>query len=184
MQNPDNSKACPEKREISFTFGQNMKVQDRNEFWILNRIRSWQIQMCQNKNRKCKEKKSTFLPGGQSRQPVPHATGHRNINNTYIRVKTCLVWPSLSLYLPAILILEFWNSSPSEAKNEKISVAFWCGPRMCPQCFTHLYFFKMNKQTTPKTAAVPVPTKTGMMMWRKLSFPMKRQMDVLISNIQ
>lgn len=56
MQNPDNTKACPEQREMAFTFGENMKVQDRNEFWILNRIRSLQIQMCQNKNRKYKKK--------------------------------------------------------------------------------------------------------------------------------
>lgn len=61
MQNPNNTKACPEKREIAFTFGQNMKVQDQNEFWILNRIRSLQIQMCQNKNRKCKKKKKNLL---------------------------------------------------------------------------------------------------------------------------
>lgn len=128
MQNPNNTKACPEKREMAFTFGQNMKVQDRNEFWILNRIRSLQIQMCQNKIRKCKNKKNlAFLPGGQSRQPVPHATGRRNINNAYIRVKACLVRPSLSLYLPAILILEFWYSSPLEAKNEKnkCSILMW-----------------------------------------------------------
>lgn len=160
----DFTQACPEKREMPFTFGQNMKVQDWNEFWILNIIRSLDIQMCQNKKGKCKTKNSTFLPAGQSRQPVPHATGRRNINYTYIRVKTCLVCPSLSLYLPAILTLEFWYSSPLEAKNKKVSVAFWCGPCMCPGCFTHLYFFKMKKQTTPKTAAVPVPTTAGMMM--------------------
>lgn len=131
-----------------------------------------------------------YSPAWQSRQPVEHAKcyGKLHYYNEGSKFKWCdisVAWTKSALqhfYLPSWL----WSSTMRLLEQTKI-ILFHSGPHTAHKlmsckkivllilcsvdllisayCVTHLYFFTMKMQRTPKIIAVPIPTTDGMMMW-------------------